>query len=298
MVESLLISITAFAAGFAAAWAFNLRTRERLAEVKARADEQARAADDKLELVADARAQLTNAFKALSADALSASNTNFLQLASATLEKLQERAKGDLGEREQAVQPLVQPLREQLAKVDAQLGAMEKTREHAYAASNEQLRGLVETHLPSLRTETQSLVKALRQPTVRGRWGEVQLKRVVEMAGMLEHCDFAQQQSAATDDGLRRPDLVVRLPGGRQIVIDAKAPITAYLDAHEAASDDARGASRASRAARAPAHDRARPQGVLGELQPHARDRDHVSAGRDAVQRGAAERSHAHRPRR
>ena len=242
MTDALLICIAAFAAGFLAAWTLGLRTREQLADVKARADEQARAAEDKLELVTDARTQLTNAFKALSADALNASSSSFLRLASATLEKLQERAKGDLTEREQAVQQLVQPLRDSLAKVDTQLGAMEKTREHAYAALNEQLRGLVETHLPSLRTETQSLVKALRQPTVRGRWGEMQLKRVVEMAGMLEHCDFAQQQSAATDDGLRRPDLIVKLPGGRQIVIDAKAPITAYLDAHEAASDDARAA--------------------------------------------------------
>ena len=242
MTDALLICLAAFAAGFLAAWALGLRTREQLAAVKARADEQARAACDKLELVADAREQLTNAFKALSADALNASSSNFLQLATATLEKLQERAKGDLTEREQAVQQLVQPLRESLAKVDGKLGEMERTREHAYAALNEQLRGLVETHLPALHGETSSLVKALRQPTVRGRWGEIQLERVVEMAGMLEHCDFVQQPSAATEDGRLRPDLVVKLPGGRQVVIDAKAPVTAYLDAHEAADDDTRAA--------------------------------------------------------
>ncbi len=242
MIDALLISITAVAAGFAAAWAFNLRTREQLAAIKARAEEQARAADDKLELVANARQSLGDAFKALSADALSASSTTFLKLATATLEKFEARAKGDLSEREQAVQQLVQPLRESLVKVDNQLGAMEKSREHAYAALNEQLRGLVETHLPALHTETQSLVKALRQPTVRGRWGEMQLERAVEMAGMLEHCDFVRQPSAATEDGRQRPDLVVKLPGGRQIVIDAKAPYAAYLDAHEAASDDERAA--------------------------------------------------------
>ena len=241
MFEALLIS-SAFVVGFAAAWALGGKTRELLAETKARSQEQARAAAEKLKLAVSAKSELTNAFKALSAEALSSTSQSFLQLANTTMEKFQERAQGDLAMREQAVHSLVQPIRESLAHVDGKLGELERTRVHAYSALNEQLRGLVETHLPMLHSETANLVKALRQPTVRGRWGEMQLKRVVEMAGMLEHCDFVEQQSAATEDGLRRPDVIVRLPGGRQIVIDAKAPIAAYLDAHEATDDASRAA--------------------------------------------------------
>jgi DNA recombination protein RmuC len=240
--DALLICITAFATGFAAAWALGSRTREQLADVRARADEQALAAAEKLELVTDARSSLANAFKALSAEALSTNNQSFLQLATASLERFQERAQGDLEARAKAVDSLVQPIRESLTKVDGKLGEIERTRASAYASLNEQLRGLVETHLPMLRSETSNLVKALRQPTVRGRWGEMQLKRVVEMAGMLEHCDFVQQPTGTSEDGRLRPDLIVKLPGGKQVVIDAKAPIAAYLEAAEASDDDARAA--------------------------------------------------------
>jgi len=238
MFEALLIS-SAFTVGFAAAWALGGKTREHLAETKARSQEQARAAAEKLELATTAKSELTNAFKALSAEALSNTSQSFLQLANTTMEKFQERAQGDLAMREQAVHSLVQPIRESLAHVDGKLGELERTRVHAYSALNEQLRGLVETHLPMLHSETANLVKALRQPTVRGRWGEMQLKRVVEMAGMLEHCDFVEQQNATTEDGRVRPDLIVHLPGGRQMVIDAKTPLAAYLDAHEAEDDAA-----------------------------------------------------------
>jgi len=216
---------------------------ERQAEVtqiRTRAEEQAKAAAEKLKLVTDAEASLSNAFRALSAEALKSNNQNFLQLATVSLERFQEKAKGDLEARQKAVDALVQPIRESLQKVDGKLGEMEKTRESAYSALNEQLRGLVETHLPMLRSETSSLVKALRQPTVRGRWGEMQLRRVVEMAGMLDHCDFIEQQSTATEDGRLRPDLIVKLPGGKQIIIDAKAPVSAYLEAAEAVDDDTR----------------------------------------------------------
>ena len=243
MFDALLIYVApAFAIGFAAAWALGGKTREQLAETKARADEQARAAAEKLELAANAKSELTNAFKAMSAEALSTNNQSFLQLATTQLEKFQERAHGDLEARQKAVDSLVQPIRESLVKVDGKLGEMERTREHAYSALNEQLRGLVETHLPMLHSETSNLVKALRQPTVPGRWGEMQLRRVVEMAGMLEHCDFVEQPSVAGEDGRLRPDLIVKLPGGRRAVIDAKAPLTAYLEAAEAADDDERAA--------------------------------------------------------
>jgi DNA recombination protein RmuC len=129
---------------------------------------------------------------------------------------------------------LVQPIKESLEKVDTKLGELENERVASYSALNEQLRGLVETHLPGLRNETEKLVKALRQPTVGGRWGELQLKRVVEMAGMLDHCDFLEQENRTTEDRKLRPDLIVKLPGGRNIVVDAKAPISAYLEASEA----------------------------------------------------------------
>ena len=242
MVDSLLIFITGIAGGFAVAFMLFSRTREQLAAAKARAEEQAQAAADKLEFVADARASLKDEFKALSADALSATSRSFLELANENLEKIHERAQGDLDARRKAVDTLVQPIVESLVKVDGKLGEIELERERAYSALNEQLRGLVETHLPMLHAETAKLVQSLRQPAARGRWGEMQLRRVVEVAGMLEHCDFLEQQWGEGEDGRTRPDLVVKLPGGRQIVVDSKAPLTAYLDAHDAADDAARAA--------------------------------------------------------
>jgi DNA recombination protein RmuC len=242
MFESLLICSTAFVTGFAAAWALGARTRERLAVTEARAEEQARAAADKLDLVADAQHALKSEFKALSADALNATSHTFLELANEKLERFHERAQGELEARRKAVDSLVQPIREQLVKVDGKLGEIELKRERAYASLDEQLRGLVDTHLPLLHDKTAKLEQSLRQPAARGRWGEVQLRRVVELAGMLDHCDFVEQPSADGEDGRLRPDLIVKLPGGRQIVVDSKAPLAAYLDAHEAADDDARAA--------------------------------------------------------
>ena len=242
MVDSLLIFITGIAGGFAVAFMLFSRTREQLAAAKARAEEQAQAAADKLDFVANTKATLKDEFKALSADALSATSRSFLELANENLEKIHERAQGDLDARRKAVDTLVQPIVESLVKVDGKLGEIELERERAYSALNEQLRGLVETHLPMLHAETAKLVQSLRQPAARGRWGEMQLRRVVEMAGMLEHCDFLEQQWGEGEDGRTRPDLVVKLPGGRQIVVDSKAPLTAYLDAHDAADDAARAA--------------------------------------------------------
>jgi DNA recombination protein RmuC len=187
-----------------------------------------------------ARSTLSDTFRALSADALQRNNQAFLQLATATLERFQVGAHAELAERERAVDALVRPLRDSLQRVDGVLGEMEKTRIAAYAALSEQLRGLVETQLPMLRGQTAALVQALRQPAVRGRWGEIQLRRVVEMAGMLEHCDFLEQPTRISEERALRPDLVVRLPGGKQIVIDAKAPLSAYLEASEAADEQTR----------------------------------------------------------
>lgn len=210
-----------------------------LAALEARSQSERQSLEAQLAALEDARTQLTQAFKALSADALKSNNQAFLDLARTTLESFQQSARGDLEARQKAVDQLVQPLRESLQKVDAKLGDMEKARISAYSELSEQLRALVETHLPQLHSETANLVKALRQPTVRGRWGEMQLRRVVEMAGMLEHCDFLEQESRTTEDGRLRPDLIVRLPGGKQVVVDSKAPVEAYLRAVEAQDEEA-----------------------------------------------------------
>ena len=203
--------------------------------------EQQKQAQEKLALLDDAKRQLADAFKALAADALKSSNTSFLELAKTQLEKFHEGAKGDLEKRQTAIDELVKPVRESLGKVDAKLQEIEKGRIEAYSGLTEQVRSLAETQ-KELRGETANLVKALRRPQARGRWGEIQLRRVVEMAGMLEHCDFLQQLSTDGEDGRLRPDMVVCLPGHKNIVVDSKAPLEAYLEAIEAPDDETRAA--------------------------------------------------------
>jgi DNA recombination protein RmuC len=186
-----------------------------------------------------ASAELRPAFQALAADALRNNNESFLQLARARLEKYQAEGKGDLEARQRAVETLVTPIRDSLTKVDAQIQQIERDRSQAYGALTAQVESLISTQ-DQLRSETGNLVKALRTPAVRGRWGEIQLKRVVEIAGMLSYCDFEEQVSVNTIDGRLRPDLVVRLPGGKNIVVDAKTPLQAYLDAVETTDDEVR----------------------------------------------------------
>ena len=194
---------------------------------------------EKLALLDDAKQKLTDAFKALASDALKSSNQSFLELAKENLEKFQETAKGDLEKRQQAINELVKPVKESLEKVDTKIQQLEKAREGAYQGLREQVTSLLESQ-KELRSETSNLVKALRRPQVRGRWGEIQLKRVVEMAGMLDHCDFFEQQSTDTEEGRLRPDLLVRLPANKNIVVDSKAPLYAYLDAIEAPDEETR----------------------------------------------------------
>ena len=213
----------------------------RAAELNQALVEQQKQAQEKLALLEDAKRQLTDAFKALAADALKSSNTSFLELAKTHLEKFQESAKGDLEKRQTAIDELVKPVKESLGKVDAKLQEIEKSRIEAYSGLVEQVKSLSESQ-KELRGETANLVKALRRPQARGRWGEIQLRRVVEMAGMLEHCDFYEQQSTNTEDGRLRPDLIVRLPGHKNIVVDSKAPLEAYLEGIEASDDDVRAA--------------------------------------------------------
>jgi DNA recombination protein RmuC len=177
-----------------------------------------------------AHAEAATMFRALSAEALRTNNEEFLQLATTKLEGFQREAQGDLEQRRKAVEQLVVPLKESLEKVDQQVQSLEVSRRQAYGALTTQVQLLAESQ-NQLRGETASLVKALRTPSARGRWGEMHLRRALEMTGMLQHCDFVEQPTASTADGTLRPDVVVRLAGGKNIVIDAKVPLEALLDA-------------------------------------------------------------------
>lgn len=215
----------------------SLKTTE--AELKTTLEQERRAAAEKLAVLEDARRHLSDAFQALSAEALKSNNRAFLELANQTLEKHQATAKGEFETRQQAIEQLVKPISESLEKVDRQIQDMERLRAGAYAGLSEQVKGMSDAQL-RLQAETAALVNALRAPKARGRWGEIQLQRVVELAGMLERCDFVQQESAETEEGRLRPDLIVNLPGGKRIVVDAKVSLKAYLEALEANDDTAR----------------------------------------------------------
>jgi DNA recombination protein RmuC len=204
----------------------------------------------------DPRATLETTMKALASDALASSNKSFLELAKSQLEQLQQKTTQDLDQRKQAVEHLVAPIKESLSKVDGKLQELEVARTRAYSDLSTQVRVLAEGQ-KDLRSETGNLVSALRdRPNVRGRWGEIQLRRVVEMAGMLEHCDFETQHHVTTDDGRLRPDLVVKLPGSKTVVVDAKCAGQAYLESLQCDNEEDR----------------------LAKLRDHARQmRDHIT---------------------
>jgi DNA recombination protein RmuC len=186
-----------------------------------------------------ANENLTQTFKALSLEALEKNSKTFLSLANASLEKFQEAAKGDLEKKQHTISEMVAPMKESLQKLDQGLKQIEKDRQGEKLVFQEQLRSLIDTE-KQLRHETASLVKALRSPIARGRWGEIQLKRVVELAGMINHCDFSQQEQLDGDEGRLRPDLIVHLPGGRQVIVDAKAPLEAYLESVQTQDESVR----------------------------------------------------------
>jgi DNA recombination protein RmuC len=219
----------------------------------ARATELARSLVEQRALLEDAKGQLSDTFQALAAEALQNSHEGFFALATERLGSVRQEGASDLEARQKAIEGIVGPVRESLEKVDQQIRALETTRGQAYGELTTQVRAMSETQ-EKLRSETGNLVNALRAPAVRGRWGELQLRRVVEMAGMLESCDFQEQASVTTEDGRLRPDMVVRLPSGRNIVIDAKTPLGAYLEAHEATTDVERAAKLKHHAAQVHAH--------------------------------------------
>jgi DNA recombination protein RmuC len=183
-----------------------------------------------------ASSKLMSAFSEVSNQSLKSNSENFLRLAEQNLSTHQERAKRELGDREQAVENLVKPIRDALQQSQAQIAELEKSRSEAYGGIKSQLEAM-QINQQSLAKETHNLVKALRRPEVRGRWGEITLRRLVELAGMVEHCDFQEQVHTSKDEKIIRPDMIVRMPDRRELVVDVKTPLDAYLEAIEAPDD-------------------------------------------------------------
>ena len=213
----------------------NSQLRDERTLLKTTLEEQQKAWEEKLALLNDAKVKLSDAFKALSAEALKSNNEQFLELAKTNLEKFQEGARGDLEKRKQAVDELVKPLKESLKNVDGALRHIEKD----HFSVREKIESLL-TSEAQLKKETANLVTALRRPTVRGRWGEMQLRRVVEIAGMVNYCDFREQKSGATESGRIRPDMIIKLPNQRTVVVDSKTPLESYLESLETTDEQTR----------------------------------------------------------
>src|SRR3990172_3877022 len=230
---TLVLIIAAALLGFGLGWlAARLLAQRRITELQTTLDLERKSA-------AEARTSIEQVFAALSARALREKNQGFLQVAQESIKQFHVLGGGELEQREKAVEHLVQPLREALEKTAEQIRLMEKERQEAYGSLRQHLLTMQETQ-QLLHGETRNLVQALRRPEVRGQWGELTLKRLAELAGMVEHCDFSEQVEAGGEAGRLRPDMVVRVPGGREIVVDAKTPLDAYLSAIEAPDDETR----------------------------------------------------------
>ncbi|MGA1824730.1 MAG: DNA recombination protein RmuC [bacterium] len=215
----------------------NTELRVKISSLETKIEEEGKNMHDKLAALNEMRQKFSDTFKALSADALNSNNRSFMEMAKTTLEKAQESAKSDLELRQKSINELVQPLTVSLEKVGDKIQEIEKARLTAYSSLTEQIKSLANTQ-KQLQSEAANLVNALRTPTVRGRWGEIQLKRVVEIAGMIEYCDFIQQETASCEDGASlRPDMIIKLPNNKNIVVDSKAPLYAYLEALETKDD-------------------------------------------------------------
>ncbi|MGD0822913.1 MAG: DNA recombination protein RmuC [Desulfomonilia bacterium] len=213
----------------------DLLEKERLerARLETRLQEAQASLTEQKVLLDNAARQLTETFKALSLDALNQNNQAFIQLAGKTMEAVVAEMKGDFEKRQGAVEAVVKPLEESLKRYETQIQAMEGSRQSAYGDISRHIEELVKMQ-DRLTDQTRTLASALKEPQARGRWGEITLKRVVELSGMSSHCDFIEQPVAESETGRKRPDLIVKLPGDRQVVIDAKVPLRAYLEAYEA----------------------------------------------------------------
>lgn len=211
--------------------------RDRYVHSESQREAQVTALQEKVELLKKAEEILGNTFKALSAEALKANNQSFVEMANLNLQRFQELASKDLQSRQETIQSMVDPLKQSLVNVNEKIETLEKARVGAYVGLTEQIKTLLASQ-SKLEGETSQLSRALRSPSVRGRWGEMQLKRTVELAGMLDHVDFIEQSSVSTEDALQRPDMMVHLPNGREVIIDAKVPLAAYLDSLEASDPD------------------------------------------------------------
>ncbi|MBZ0072483.1 MAG: DNA recombination protein RmuC [Gammaproteobacteria bacterium] len=209
------------------------------ARLEAELTVERRRAEERLASLEDARTQLRETFGTMASQALKHNSGEFLKLARENLRAFQTHAEGSLSQREKAVETLVKPIREALEKTEVQIRHMEHERKEAYGSLTKHLETMAESQR-LLQGETRSLVQALRRPEVRGQWGELTLKRLAELAGMVDRCDFFEQEGVQTDAGRQRPDMIIRMPDKREIIVDAKTPLDAYLNAIEASNDDTR----------------------------------------------------------
>ncbi|MDH3872141.1 MAG: DNA recombination protein RmuC [Gammaproteobacteria bacterium] len=215
------------------------RLRNKLSRLTVALSYERKAAAQKEASFQQTTRNLKETFNALAGNVLKENSAQFLRLAQENLKQFQVKADSDLARREQAVENLVKPIREALDKTESQIRNMEKERQEAHGALTRHLETMADSHR-LLQSETRNLVQALRRPEVRGQWGELTLKRLAELAGMVEHCDFHEQESVQTDNGTQRPDMVIRMPDKREIVVDSKTPLDTYLAAVEAGDDEAR----------------------------------------------------------
>jgi len=217
-----------------------IRLRDKYQRLRAELDYERMATDDREAAWLETTRTLKHTFSTLAGHALRDNTEHFLRLAQENMQQFQLHAENDLNLKQQAIEGLVKPIREALGRTEAEMRRMENERKEAQGALTKHLETIAESHR-LLQGETRNLVQALRRPEVRGQWGELTLKRLVELAGMVEHCDFIEQASADGDYGLQRPDMVVRMPDRRDIIVDAKTPLDAYLSAVDATDDEQRG---------------------------------------------------------